>query len=95
MSVNLKLEVIQGRLKPIVKYDGIEMLFDTGADAPVWFNGLELFREVFPMAIKEEYKFLLSGFGRSRDDTREITESLENTICNTVNSPSIHNMSSF
>lgn len=73
---NLKLKAIPEKLNPVVKYANIEMLFDTGADTPVWCSGLELFKRIFPMAILEKYQFLLSGFGRSQGELLSFVKNL-------------------
>lgn len=69
--MNLEFNTIPGEIKPVIDYKGINILFDTGAGTPVWSRGIELFKIHFPDAVKKNYKFILSGFGRSQDELIE------------------------
>ena len=44
-------------------YPDITILYDTGADTPVWCNGEDELLDLFPAAMKMNSKFILSGFG--------------------------------
>lgn len=63
--MNLKFDVLPEKIIPIIEYNNILLLFDTGASTPVWCRGLENFKDEFPYAVKMSYRFLLTGFGRS------------------------------
>lgn len=63
--MNLKFNVLQKTQKPIIKYNNIFLLFDTGASVPVWCRGIGAFQRKFTDVKKMDYKFLLTGFGRS------------------------------
>ena len=39
------------------------VLFDTGAEAPVWCAGEKDFQSAFPDAIKQDWEGEISGFG--------------------------------
>ena len=62
--MNLKFAAIQ-KVRPITKYDNMFLLFDTSASTPVWCQGVNRFMRKFPEAKKKNYRFLLTGFGRS------------------------------
>lgn len=66
--MNLKFNVLPEEVIPIIRYDGIRLLFDTGASTPVWCQNINTFLEFFPSAKKMNYKFLLTGFGRSEEE---------------------------
>lgn len=73
--MNLKFDVLPEKIIPIIEYNNILLLFDTGASTPVWCLGSSRFRKKFPDAVKMNYKFLLTGFGRSE---AELVSFLEN-----------------
>ena len=61
--MNLKFDVLQ-KVRPIVRYDNMRLLFDTGASTPVWCQSVNAFMEFFPKAKKKDYRFLLSEEAR-------------------------------
>ncbi len=63
--MNLKFNVLPGKIIPVIRYNSMKLLFDTGASTPVWCSGGARFIRKFPSAKKMNYKFLLTGFGRS------------------------------
>ncbi|MDE6616325.1 MAG: hypothetical protein K2K35_07130 [Lachnospiraceae bacterium] len=63
--MNLKFNILPGKIIPVIKYNSMKLLFDTGASTPVWCYGVNSFIKKFPSAKKMNYKFLLTGFGRS------------------------------
>lgn len=65
--MNLKFDILN-KVRPVVKYDNMFLLFDTGASTPVWCSGSTRFIRKFPTAKKKNYKFLLTGFGRSEEE---------------------------
>ena len=65
--MNLRFN-ISNRIRPVIKYENMFLLFDTGASTPVWCQGAGVFLEFFPSARKMDYKFLLTGFGRSEEE---------------------------
>ncbi len=73
--MNLKFNVLPGKIIPVIRYNGMKLLFDTGASTPVWCRGLENFKDEFPESEKADYRFLLTGFGRSE---AELVSFLEN-----------------
>lgn len=75
MSVNLKFRASPENLKPIINYGDHVLLFDTGADTPVWCGGVKSFEGAFPKAVPESCLFILSGFGRSE---KEIVNAIRN-----------------
>ena len=65
--MNLKFNVLPQKTVPVTEYN-ILLLFDTGASTPVWCSGGNRFKRKFPSAKKMNYKFLLTGFGRSEEE---------------------------
>lgn len=65
--MNLKFDILN-KVRPIIKHDNMLLLFDTGASIPVWCQGDNTFLEFFPTAKKKNYRFLLTGFGRSEEE---------------------------
>ncbi|MCX4327345.1 MAG: hypothetical protein OSJ45_08625 [Lachnospiraceae bacterium] len=63
--MNLKFNILQRTHRPVVKYENMLLLFDTGASTPVWCQGIDTFKDRFSKSGKMDYKFLLTGFGRS------------------------------
>lgn len=63
--MNLKFTVLPEKINPVVEYNNMLLLFDTGASTPVWCQNTDVFLEFFPKAKKKNYRFLLTGFGRS------------------------------
>ncbi|MCI9077581.1 MAG: hypothetical protein HFH68_01485 [Lachnospiraceae bacterium] len=63
--MNLKFNVLTGKIIPVIRYDNMKLLFDTGASTPVWCYDVDSFKTKFPEAKKMDYRFLLTGFGRS------------------------------
>lgn len=63
--MNLKFNVLLGEIMPVIRCDGMRLLFDTGASTPVWCQNEDTFIKKFPSAKKMNYKFLLTGFGRN------------------------------
>ena len=76
--MSLKFNILPGKIIPIISYNNIKLLFDTGASTPVWCRGFENFKDEFPEAEKMDYRFLLTGFGRSE---AELVSFLENPGC--------------
>lgn len=66
--MNLNFIVMPEELGPVVEYDNMLLLFDTGASTPVWCYGVDTFKRKFPDAEKKRYRFLLTGFGRSENE---------------------------
>lgn len=66
--MNLKFNVLPGKIIPVIRYNSMKLLFDTGASTPVWCSGGARFIRKFPSAKKMNYKFLLTGFGRSEEE---------------------------
>ncbi len=66
--MNLKFDVLPEKIIPVIEYNNILLLFDTGASPPVWCSGGARFIRKFPSARKMNYKFLLTGFGRSEEE---------------------------
>lgn len=62
--MKLKFSIISGVNRPIIYYNRMRFLFDTGASTPVWCRGEKAFCKKFPEATKQDFKYLLSGFGR-------------------------------
>ena len=58
----------QKKIIPVIEYNNILLLFDTGASTPVRCSGDARFIRKFPSARKMNYKFLLTGFGRSEEE---------------------------
>ena len=51
-------------IKPVIKYNGyMEVLYDTGADVPVWTDSLDDFKTIFPKAELAQSDVFISGFG--------------------------------
>lgn len=65
--MNLRFDVLN-KVRPVVKYDNMFLLFDTGASTPVWCSGSTRFIRKFLTAKKKNYRFLLTGFGRSEEE---------------------------
>ncbi|MCI9079072.1 MAG: hypothetical protein HFH68_09155 [Lachnospiraceae bacterium] len=63
--MNLKFDVLSEKIISVTEYNNMLLLFDTGASTPVWCYGVNSFIKKFPYAKKMNYKFLLTGFGRS------------------------------
>ena len=63
--MNLKFDILDSEFLPKVEYDDMILLFDTGASTPVWCQGIGSFLEFFPKAKKMNYRYILTGFGRS------------------------------
>lgn len=59
--MHLKFNVISKNSRPVILYNKIHVLFDTGASVPVWCTGANRFCGFFPGAAKQRYKYLLSG----------------------------------
>ncbi len=70
--MHLKFEALMGGHRPVIEYDGMLFLFDSGASVPVWCYGLQAFQAKFAKAAEMEYQFVLSGFGRSESEIYKI-----------------------
>ena len=80
--MNLKFNVLPEKSRPVIEYEDLLLLFDTGASTPVWCYGVASFKRKFPKAIKMDYRFLLTGFGRSE---AELISFLRNPSISKVN----------
>lgn len=49
LEMNLEFDIIPGEIKPVIDYNGINILFDTGADTPVWSRGENFLNYIFLM----------------------------------------------
>ena len=67
----LRFELISRYTRQFFDYDTgsalIRILYDSGANIPVWCTGEEYLLIAYPDAIKTEYVCHVSGFGRGRD----------------------------
>ena len=63
--MNLKFDILDSEFLPKLEYGDMIWLFDTGASTPVWCQGIGSFLEFFPKAKKMNYRYILTGFGRS------------------------------
>lgn len=66
---DLQFELSSKRVKPVfsikTKDDKkIQCLFDTGATMPVWCQSEEVFKDIFPNAVRQKQQAILSGFGK-------------------------------
>lgn len=69
--------------RPIIMHNGVQIMFDTGAAVPVWCTGLVKFNAVFPDAVRQRFKYLLSGFGRTEQELKDfLLNPSENNINN-------------
>lgn len=69
--MNLRFYITDKNNRPIIDYNAMTILFDTGASTPVWCMGKKRFYGVFPDATKQKYKYLLSGFGRTEQELKD------------------------
>ena len=69
--MNLRFYIADKNNRPIIDYNAIIILFDTGASTPVWCMGKKRFYGFFPDATKQRYKYLLSGFGRTEQELKD------------------------
>lgn len=69
--MNLRFYIADKNSRPIIDYNAIIILFDTGASTPVWCMGKKRFYGFFPDATKQRYKYLLSGFGRTEQELKD------------------------
>ena len=68
MANLLTLEVLSGYTRPVFSLkDNITCLIDTGADTPVWTQGVERLNDAFKAEQVDGKKFLLSGFGKGHE----------------------------
>lgn len=91
--MNLKFDIVQGVYKPIIEQNGITFLFDTGAGVPVWCLGKRRFCKTFPDATKQNFKYILSGFGRTEQELKKFLkhpnkESVPNFLVDVYDIPS-------
>ena len=65
MASLLTLKILDGYTRPVVSLgENITCLVDTGADTPVWTEGVEALESCFQTKKIEGKKFVLSGFGK-------------------------------
>lgn len=91
--MNLRFDIVSGANRPIVRNNRIKILFDTGASTPVWCVGKKMFCKTFPDATKQEFKYILSGFGRTEQELQSFMkhpnkESVPNFLMDVYNIPS-------
>lgn len=91
--MNLRFDIVSGANRPIVEQKGLTLLFDTGASTPVWCVGKKMFCKTFPDATKQEFKYILSGFGRTEQELQRFMkhpnkESVPNFLTDVYNIPS-------
>lgn len=77
--MKLEFEILPDEHTAVVRYCGIKILFDTGASTPVWCAGINNFKDMFPNAEKRNYRFLLTGFGRSETELRNFINNPNDT----------------
>lgn len=66
--MKLKFGIINGTNRPVIRYNKLRFLFDTGAYVPVWCTGENAFCKSFPEATKQNFKCFLGGFGRTEQE---------------------------
>lgn len=69
--MNLRFDIIGDATKPIIRYNKMRLLFDTGAETPVWCVGKKMFCKTFPYATRQTFRYLLSGFGRTEQELKK------------------------
>lgn len=69
--MDLRFNIVQGVYKPIIRNNKIKILFDMGASTPVWCVGKKRFYRIFPEAAKQDFKYILTGFGRTEQELKK------------------------
>jgi hypothetical protein len=65
MASLLTIEILAGYSRPVISLnDDVTCLIDTGADIPVWTQGVERLQDLYSTERIEGKRFLLSGFGK-------------------------------
>ena len=68
MESLLTLEILTGYTRPVFSLkNNITCLIDTGADTPVWTQGVERLKDAFEVELVMGKKFFLSGFGTGHE----------------------------